>query len=1059
MNSHQEPEQPERIAVVGMAGRFPDAPNTGQLWKNLCAGLESVKSFTDEQLVSSGVEPNLLEARNYVKAGVVLEGIDLFDAEFFGITPREAELTDPQHRIFLECAWEALEDAGYRQDSRRLVVGVFAGAGPNNYFLNNLVSHQTSMNSLNDLQMMIMIDKDYLATRACYKLNLKGPAFTIQCACSTSLVAVHLACQSLLLGECDMALAGGISLRVPQIKGYSYQEGSILSPDGHCRAFDAAAQGTVIGSGLGIVVLRRLADALRDGDCIRAVIRGSAINNDGSDKIGYTAPGLDGQATVIATAQALAGVNGDEISYVEAHGTGTNLGDPIEIAALSKAFRRTTQRKQFCAIGSLKTNLGHLDSAAGVAGLIKVVLALENRALPPTLNFKQANPEIDFPNTPFYVQQTMSEWKPSNGRRIAGVSSFGIGGTNAHVIVEEAPPVPPRDPARPWQLLTISAKSPSTLEKATERLAKFLESHQGLDLADVAFTLQEGRKTFAHRRILAAKTIEEASALLRSQDRERLFTGSQEHSDTPVAFMFPGQAAQYVNMGLEIYATEKTFRETVDSCSEFLKVHLGFDLRTVVYPTPEKAAEATNLLSQTAVTQPVMFVLEYAFAKLWMEWGVRPDAMIGHSIGEYVAACLAGVFTLEEGLALVATRGRLMQSMPRGSMLAIRLDERSIQEYLTKDLSLAVINGPFACVVSGPVDAIEDLQKSMGEKQIPCRLLPTSHAFHSGMMQPMLAAFKNAFDNIKLNPPNIPYVSNLTGTWVEPSQATDPGYWGRQLRETVRFSQGMSELLRSRPRILLEVGPGQTLASFARQHLESISNQVILSSFGYRKIRTSEMDEIMTTLGRIWIGGVRPDWTALHGPRRRRVPLPTYPFERKRFWIAARQAASSRLASSVTNTGLVAESTPGIAVEHGEGNSSQESTSACPGGGVLYSRPDLATQYVAPQNDLQEVLATIWRDILGIEKIGIHDKLLDLGGDSLLAVQLLSRLCATFRMDLPANTLFEAPSIADLALCMIAREARPGLVAKTATIVRQIEGMTAEEVRHNLHEAGIEVRG
>ncbi|MGB7435021.1 MAG: type I polyketide synthase, partial [Candidatus Acidiferrum sp.] len=894
MNSRQEPDQPERIAVVGMAGRFPDAVDPGCLWKNLCAGLESVKSFTDEQLISSGVDRNLLELRNYVKAGVVLEGIDLFDAEFFGITPREAELTDPQHRVFLECAWEALEDAGYRPDSERLIVGVFAGAGPNSYFMNNLVSHPKLMNSLNNLQMMIMIDKDYLATRVSYKLNLKGPAITIQCACSTSLVAVHLACQSLLLGECDMALAGGVSVRVPQIRGYPYQEGSILSPDGHCRAFDAAAQGTVIGSGAGIVVLKRLADALRDGDCIRGVIRGSAINNDGSDKIGYTAPSVDGQATVIATALALAGLNADEVSYVETHGTGTNLGDPIEIAALSKAFRRTTQRKQFCAIGSVKTNLGHLDAAAGVAGLIKVILALEHRTLPPSLNFKHANPEIDFSNSPFYVQQSVCEWKPSNARRIAGVSSFGIGGTNAHVIVEEAPAAPSPDLSRPWQLLTISAKSPRTLENATERLAQFLESHPGLDLADVAFTLQEGRKDFAHRRMLAAKTIEEASTLLRSRDQERLFTGSQVHSDTPVTFMFPGQGSQYVNMGLEIYTTEKTFRETVDSCSEILKAHLGFDLRTVVYPTPAKAAEANELLTETAVTQPAMFVLEYALAKLWMEWGLRPDAMIGHSIGEYVAACLAGVFSLEEGLALVTTRGRLMQSMPAGSMLAIRLDERSIQEYLTEDLSLAVINGPVACVVAGTVDAVEGLHKSLGEKQIPCRLLQTSHAFHSGMMQPILIPFLKVFENIKLSSPSIPYLSNLTGTWIEPSQATDPGYWARHLRETVRFSHGISELLRSPQRILLEVGPGKTLSTFARQHLESISKQMILSSLGDQKIRTSEMAEMMTTLGQLWIGGVQPDWLAFYrGQRRRRVPLPTYPFERQRYWIEERKPSAS----------------------------------------------------------------------------------------------------------------------------------------------------------------------
>jgi acyl transferase domain-containing protein len=979
-----------------------------------------------------------------VKSNFLLDGIELFDANFFNIPPREAELTDPQHRIFLECAWEALEDAGYDPDQTPLRIGVFAGVGTNSYFRNNVFSNPDLMKPLTNLQKWVAMDSDYVTTRVSYKLNLKGPSLTIQTACSTSLVAVHMACQSLLNFECDMALAGGASIQVPQIAGYLYQEGSNLSPDGHSRAFDADAQGMVEGSGACVVVLKRLADAVTDGDYIRAVVRGSAINNDGSLKIGYTAPSVDGQASVIAEAQAVAGVSADEVTYVETHGSGTSLGDPIEIAGLTKAFRKTTQRKGFCAIGAIKASIGHLGAAAGVTGLVKAVLGLQNRMLPASGNFKRYNPAIDFENSPFYVQQTLSEWLPANGRRIAGVSAFGIGGTNAHVIVEEAPPVPPSDPSRPWQLLTISAKTPGALEKMTGRLAEFLASRPGLDLADVAFTLQQGRKAFDNRRILVAKNIDEATILLRSRESKRMSSGSVEYSDSPVAFMFPGQGAQYVNMGLEVYRTEKTFRENVDFCSEFLKPHLSFDLRQILYPTIDKAGAASARLNQTEVTQPAMFVFEYALAKLWMEWGLRPGAMIGHSIGEYVAACLAGVFSLEDALALVAGRGRLMQSMPRGSMLAVRLDEKSIQEYLSEEVSLAVINGPSACVAAGPTDAIEGLQMLLTEKQIGCRLLQTSHAFHSRMMQPIAAPFRELFKDIELRPPQIPYLSNLTGTWIDPARATDPGYWESHLCQAVRFEQGTGELLKTRHRILLEVGPGQTLASLTKQYRVDASDQMVLSSFGHGKERASELAEMMITLGQLWIRGVRVDWATLYpGQRRHRVPLPTYPFERRRYWIEGKKSRTSTLPAEVS-----LRDTPNVEAKVSECvNGTQEPDSQS----MAHQRPELRNAYVAPQTGLHEVLVSVWREILGFEEIGIDDNFFDLGGDSLLATQVISRVRVVFRMELPPNSLFDAPTINQLALCLIVREAQPGLVEKTANLLRQIEGMPEEEVGQNLH--------
>ena len=885
-----ETDQLDRIAVVAMAGRFPDAPDVERFWKNLCAGVESVTAFTDEQLLSAGVEPSLVQAPNYVKAGVVLDGVELFAAEFFGFTPREAELTDPQHRLFLECAWEALEDAGYDPDRTRLRIGVFAGAGRNSYFQNNLISNSHLMTSLNYLERLIATDNDYLTTRVSYKLNLKGPGLTIQTACSTSLVATHLACQSLLNGECDMALAGGVSIRIPQIAGYMYQEGSTLSSDGRCRAFDASAQGMMPGSGAGVIVLKRLADALEDGDCVRAVIRGSAINNDGAAKIGYTAPSVEGQASVIAEAQALAGVSGDEITYVEAHGTGTALGDPIEVAGLTQAFRKTSQRQGFCALGSVKTNIGHLGAAAGISGLVKVVLALQNRVLPPSLNFKRPNPAIDFANSPFYVQQTLSEWQPANGRRVAGVSSFGIGGTNAHAVLEEAPVTDASGPSRPWQLLLLSAHTTAALDKMTKNLVERLKNNPPSRLADVAYTLQRGRKTFHRRRMLVCQSLEDAVAALESLDPRRVSTHYQEPAHRDVVFMFPGQGAQYPNMSLELYRTESGFQEQIDRCCELLRPHLSSDLRDILYPGEEEVESAAQTLKQTLVAQPALFVIEYALAKLLMSWGVKPAALVGHSIGEYVAACLAGVFSVEDALALVAARGRLMQGLPEGSMLAVSVSEEGIAPLLNQRLSLAAVNSPSLCVVSGETEVVKDLEEELAKKGVTCRLLHTSHAFHSKMMDPILGRFAREVEQADLHPPKIPILSTVTGTWAHSAEIATPGYWSRNLRQTVRFSNCVQELMKEADRILLEVGPGTTLGTCARQHPGGSGKRLVLSTIRHPQEQTSDVAFILNTLGRLWLANVELDWSGFYkNEHRHRVPLPTYPFERQRYWVEPSQ--------------------------------------------------------------------------------------------------------------------------------------------------------------------------
>ncbi|MCC5601608.1 type I polyketide synthase [Nostoc favosum] len=884
------------IAIIGMSGCFCDANNIDEFWKNLRDGVESIHIFTDQELKNLGVDPALLSNPNYVKAKGVVKDIDLFDASFFDFSPREAEVMDPSLRFFLEHSWKALEDAGYSSEVYKKPIGVYAGTSLGSYLL-NIYSNYDIVASVGDAQIEKGTSPDYVTTLTSYKLNLNGPSYAVQTTCSSSLIAVHLACQSLLSGECNIALAGGVSISTAD--GYLYQEGGIESPDGHCRAFDAKAAGTVKGKGLGLVVLKRLEEAIADGDCIHAVIKGSAINNDGSDKVSYTAPSVNGQAKVIRAAQVMAEVEPDTISYIEAHGTGTKLGDPIEIAALTQAFRAKTQKKGFCRIGSVKTNIGHLDSTAGVAGLIKTVLALKHKQIPPSLNFEEPSPQIDFVNSPFYVNNKLSEWKTNGTPRRAGVSSFGFGGTNAHVILEEAPILKPSSPSRSWQLLLLSTKTSTALSTATENLANYLQEHPDLNLADVAHTLQVGRWNLNHRRMVVCQNQEDAINALR--DPQRAFTHYQEPCNRPIVFMFSGQGSQYVNMGRKLYKTEAVFREQVDYCCELLKPQLELDLRTVLYPNEEKAQEATQKLQQTAITQPALFVIEYALAKLWMAWGVRPEMMIGHSIGEYVAATLAGVFSLEDALAIVATRGKLMQQLPDGSMLSIGLPEKDVQKLLEQEVSLAASNAPCSCVVSGCTEAIEQLQQELQQIGVSCRRLHTSHAFHSQMMEPIIGTFVQFLQKLKLNPPKIPFISNLSGTWITTAQATDPNYWVQHLRQPVRFCEGIIELAKTPETLFLEVGPGRTLSTFVKQHQKEESP--VLTSLRHPQEQESDVAFLLNSLGKLWLFGVKVDWSGFYThERRHRIPLPTYPFERQRYWIEVNRNATLAMISQ-TNSG------------------------------------------------------------------------------------------------------------------------------------------------------------
>lgn len=889
----------DSIAIVGMDGRFPGAKNIDEFWDNLKHSRESITHLRNDELLAIGVDEKTINDPNYVKAGAFLEDIDLFDANFFGYNPKEAAAIDPQHRIFLECAYSALESSGYNPDKYAGKIGIFAGVGWNNYLLFNLDRDKDFFKTALGYQTVIGNEKDFLTTRISYLLNLKGISLDIQTACSTSLVATSMACQSLLTYQSDMALAGGISIASLKKTGYLYQEGGILSPDGHCRAFDAEAQGTVPGSGVGVVVLKRLEDALADRDCIHGIIRGSAINNDGGDKIGYTAPSIDGQAEVIAEALALAGVEPETISYIETHGTGTVLGDPIEIAALNQVFGvRKGERPFALTLGSVKTNIGHLDAAAGITGLIKTVLALKHQQVPPSLHFQQPNPKIDFTNSPFYVNTELKEWQTAGYPRRAGVSSFGIGGTNVHVVLEEAPDiVGANSRSLLQQLLVISAKTESALEKATDNLVEHLNKHPELDLGDVAYTLQMGRKEFNYRRMVVGKDINDVAIALQNRQPQKVLTHHAQQQSYTTIFMFPGQGSQYVNMGKELYETEPVFREWIDRCSVLLEPELGLDLRESIYPvetTQSVRAIRESPLRQTEIAQPAIFTVEYALAQLWMSWGIKPEAAIGHSIGEYVAATLAGVFSLEDALHLVARRGKLIQQMPTGSMLAVSLSEREVgtireSSLLKEELSLAASNGSNLCVVSGSDKAIANLKTQLKDKGIECRHLHTSHAFHSSMMDLAIAPLAETVGKVKLNPPQMPFISCVTGTWITAEEATNPHYWAKHMRETVRFAAGVEELLQDSNCILLEVGAGRTLSTFVKQNSVRATGQIVLSSLPHPKETTGDSSFILNMLGRLWLAGVAIDWGNFSASQQhRRVPLPTYPFERQRYWIESK---------------------------------------------------------------------------------------------------------------------------------------------------------------------------
>ena len=1022
----------EGIAIIGMVGRFPGADSVEALWNNLCNGIESCTTFTEAEIDPS-IDIELRTDPNYVRVRGIVDGAETFDAAFFGISPREAEVMDPQARVFLELAYTALENSGYMPESYDGAIGLYAGSGQNTYFEHHICGRPEIINRIGEFQTMLANEKEFVTTRTSYKLGLTGPSLSINTACSTSLVAVIQAFQGLMSNQCDIALAGGISITTPQNRGYLYQEGSMLSPDGRCRPFDANAQGTMFNSGAGIVVLKRLEDALDDGDRIYAVIKGVGINNDGTDKVSFTAPSVNGQAGAIAMAQAHADIHPESISYIETHGTATPLGDPIEIEALTQAFRIQTDATQFCAIGSIKSNVGHLVAAAGVTGLIKTALALYYKKIPPSLNFEAPNPEIDFANSPFYVNDKLVDWTAGETPRRAGVSSFGVGGTNAHVVLEEAPSVQESSPSRPYQLLRLAAITSTALEQSTNNLKEYITQNIETNLADVAYTLDHGRKAYNHRRFIVCRDRINAIATLDTLDVKCSATRLSEIRNPDVVFMFPGQGSQYLHMGKYFYEHEIVFRDAVDRCAEILKPLLDRDLLEVIYPPQSDDGDeaATALLRQTQYTQPALFTIEYALALLWQSWGVRPAAMIGHSIGEFVAACLSGVFSLEDGLKLVATRARMMGALPSGSMLSVRLAPEVLATRLSADLAIAAVNGALLCVVAGPTEQVDNLQRQLEAEEIVCRTLHTSHAFHSPMMDPIIEPFAEMVKTIKLSPPTIPFVSTVTTDWITDAQATDPMYWASHLRATVRFAEGAKRLWEQPERVLLEVGPRTTTTTLARQQAKDIKRQIAISSLGSTADDDAEWAAILQAIGQLWLAGVDLDRQQFYADEyRHRIPLPTYPFERKRYWIDPKPAIEQTLSLP-----LPTESIPIQTAETQSFPTSQTNLNSQLKLEIkAHTMTEARKQQLIPQ--LQEVLEAT----SGLEIDGNDGKttFLEMGLDSLSLTQVAMALKKKFKVKITFRHLLEdypnLDTLSDFVLRSLPPDALPATVATPTAI-------------------------
>ena len=994
------------IAVIGMAARLPGANSVSAFWDNLRRGEESIVTLSAEALSAQGIGDEVLANAAYVRRAPLLDGVDEFDADFFGFTPRDARMTDPQHRLFLQCAYHALEDAGCDPAQFGGSIGVYGASSASGYLAYNLMSHHNlgtimgqGMN-IDLIGLTFQNDKDFLATRVSHQFNLLGPSISVQTACSSSLVAVHLACQSLLNGECDMALAGGVSVRIPHHVGYWYEQGSIVSPAGHCRPFDVRADGTVFGSGVAVVALKPLQAAIDDGDRIHAVIRGSAINNDGSMKIGYTAPNPAAQADVIAEALAVADVDSSTISYVETHGTGTPLGDPVEIEGLRRAFGVSdADRPGPCILGSVKSNIGHLEVASGVAGLIKTILCLQHRAIPATLHFTSPNPELHLDRGPFAVGTEYAEWE-WDGTRRAGVSSFGVGGTNVHVVVEEAPEAPARHNGPGPQVLVLSARTADGLRALRSDLAAALAGPDAPDLSDVAFTLA-GRRTEPLTAVAVVHDHEHAAHVLEAAEHDNVVEGESiestaaGESGSRVVFLFPGQGAQHAGMARGLYASEPVFAEHFDTCAAGFSDELGIDLRAEVFE-----GRGANL-ARTDHAQPALFAVEYALARLADFYGIEPAALAGHSIGEYVAATLAGVFDVPTAITAVSARARLMHAAPRGVMLAVALSSDDIAGQLPPGVDIAAVNDPGNCVVSGTEDAMRELEDRLAGQGVQARRMRTSHAFHSSSMDSVLGEFEEILRGLTLRAPHTPLLSNTTGTWMTADEATDPARWARQIRATVKFSDQLDTVLADPHRVLVEVGPGGSLTASATRQPRWSEEHRAVRLMRHQLQNRDDRDAFLLALGQLWSAGVHADWTRLRTAEPAlRVSIPGYPFARQKHWVDPRIGPES-------------QEVPGEPA--GAASPAATNGSSVTGGGAA-----------SRQQQIQATLQRIWAQGLGIDSIDPNADFFELGGDSVNAIGIANNLVKE-GFDLSPQDLFQHHTLAGLAGVLAERHGSGGL--------------------------------
>lgn len=981
------------IAIIGMSGKFPGADNVGEFWDNIKNGVESVEFFTEEELIEGGEDPELIKNPAYVPANSYLKNKEYFDSDFFGFRPDEAKLMDPQMRMYHECVWEALEDAGCSIEGQKNKIGMFAGAGNNtNWVVYSELLNQQGL--VDRFTASNLNDSRFIPTKMSYYLNLRGPSVFLDTACSTSLVAIQQASKSLILGDCKIAIAGGISLTNKAKSGYMYHEGMILSKDGHCRTFDENASGTVGGEGAAVVVLKTMKNAIEDGDHIYAIVKGGGVNNDGNSKVGYTAPSVDGQTEAIMMAHKWSKIEPESVSYIEAHGTATKMGDPIEVEGLKRVFGKSTEK--YCGLGALKTNIGHLDAAAGAASVIKTAMALKNRLMPPTINFSSANPDINFLNTPFYVNTELKKWENGEHPLRAGVSAFGIGGTNAHIVMEEAPDQEPSSESRAYQMLPFSAKTPKALNRIINKYISYFENNSNEKLSDIAYTLQVGRSTFAYRKTITANNTSEAIDQLKAELDAKEFYFDKQNTPRKV-FLFSGQGAQYVNMGKELYDQEKTFQVAMDECFSIIKATTGRDLKAIVF------SDQKDKINLTRNTQPLLFAIGYSLVQLLKEWGIAPDMMIGHSVGEYAVACVSGVFSLKDALTLIVKRGELMQGVESGDMLSVSATEKRLNQYLNgrEDISIAAINSTELCVVAGTKTAIENFKSQLDKLNVGNSILRTSHAFHSYMMDDILKTFEIEVRKVNLNKTTIPFISNLTGKPITDEEATNPMYWVKHLRNTVKFEVGVNLLLQQKNTVFIEIGPGKVLSSLVKSNSNKLKSHVVINTMRSPKDQVNDIEHLMNGVSKLWKSGIQIDWVNFYkNEKRRKVSLPTYSFERIKYPV---NVDAFKIISKMMAGQHQTDLNTLLTDDFSENSSADETNEKS------------STSDLISDDSVHASLLNIWENFFGKNNLEDDDDFFEIGGDSLKAITIINRINKNFRVDINLTEFSSNSTIKGLA--------------------------------------------